>query len=381
MSKFVPFQFIFNNLLLFCSVWRVSVKNLLLILVGMMSIQTIQAADTGKVNLSTGVDGATVFVDEKRYDVTGKKGFLNIELSVGAHVIRVEKLVENGHFKMLGKYSVNVEKDSFFTLNLVLQREPTPAYLEWLRSQNNKSNLSVYKQVKEWLETEFVVVKSGCYMMGSEKGYDDERPVHKVCLNGFSIGKTEVTVGQYKLISRMMQYRKESVSNPATNVSWIKVQQFIKKLNAFLKLHKINKIARLPTEAEWEYAARAGSTTEYSFGDNPLNLNRYAWFQENAGNRAHAVAKKKPNAWGLYDVHGNVYEWVHDWHGQYPAGKVKNPKGVTKGSRRVIRGGDYGGNAGYARSGRRMLGTPIAQGRHVGFRLVYTAPVLGRKIP
>jgi formylglycine-generating enzyme required for sulfatase activity len=127
---------------------------------------------------------------------------------------------------------------------------------------------------------------------------------------------------------------------------------------------------RLPTEAEWEYACRAGSTTDYCYGDDPRELSEYAWFSENSRKSTHPVGQKKPNKWGLYDMHGNVWEWCQDWYGEYPKEPVTDPKGPKGGSSRVFRGGGWLDSAGYCRSALRNWDGPSLQYDNVGFRVV-----------
>ena len=126
---------------------------------------------------------------------------------------------------------------------------------------------------------------------------------------------------------------------------------------------------RLPTEAEWEYACRAGTTTEYSFGDDVSVLGDFAWFDDNSGSQTHPVGQKRPNGWGLYDMHGNVWEWCSDWHGDYAAGAVRDPAGPASGSIRVLRGGCWYDSAGFCRSAFRIRFYPSYRFSNYGFRL------------
>jgi formylglycine-generating enzyme required for sulfatase activity len=125
---------------------------------------------------------------------------------------------------------------------------------------------------------------------------------------------------------------KGDANRPVENVSWDAVQAFIRKVNE----NEHTFPCRLPTEAQWEYACRAGETTRYSFDDSASQLGEYAWYAENAGGATHPVGQKKPNPWGLYDMHGNVWEWVQDWYGDYPAEAVVDPAGPAAGAARVI---------------------------------------------
>ncbi len=124
----------------------------------------------------------------------------------------------------------------------------------------------------------------------------------------------------------------------------------------------------MPTEAEWEYAARAGTT-----GDHAGDLDAMGWYDKNSGSKTHPVGQKAPNKWGLYDMHGNVWEWVEDWYGDYPSEAVTDPTGPETGSYRVIRGGGFGNSAGSARSAYRGSYAPGARGRDLGFRLLRMA--------
>jgi len=129
-------------------------------------------------------------------------------------------------------------------------------------------------------------------------------------------------------------------------------------------------VYRLPTEAEWEYACRAGTTTKYSFGDSKSELGGYAWYDENSGGRTHPVGEKKPNGWGLYDMHGNVWEWCQDWHDDYPSGSATDPTGAASGSLRVIRGGSWFYYSDYCRSASRDRLTPDFRSDFLGFRVL-----------
>jgi formylglycine-generating enzyme required for sulfatase activity len=125
----------------------------------------------------------------------------------------------------------------------------------------------------------------------------------------------------------------------------------------------------LPTEAEWEYACGAGSTTIYSFGDSAASLGDYGWYGSNSGRRTHRVGEKKPNAWDLYDKHGNVWEWCSDWYGSYASTTENDPTGPEAGSNRVYRGGGWYGGAGHCRSAYRDRGTPDYRRSYLGFRV------------
>ena len=141
--------------------------------------------------------------------------------------------------------------------------------------------------------------------------------------------------------------------------------EFCKKLSK-----KTGKTVRLPTEAEWEYACRAGSKTAYCFGDSANELKDYAWYYGNSGRKTHPVGQKKPNAWGLYDMYGSVYEWCADWHGSYNNGVQVDPTGPANGRSRVLRGGSWVDNPRYCRSANRIRSRPAFRNRNLGFRVV-----------
>jgi len=219
----------------------------------------------------------------------------------------------------------------------------------------------------------FMLIPAGSFMMGSpssERERDSDERQHKVKLTkGFYMQTTEVTQGQWKAVMGNNPSKFNGDDRPVEKVSWNDVQAFMRKLNNKEGTEKY----RLLTEAEWEYACRAGSTTRFCFGDSDGQLGKYAWYSGNSSSKTHPVGQKKPNAWGLYDMHGNVWEWCQDWYGDYPSGHVTDPKGPSSGSYRVGRGGGWGGDAGYCRSARRGRYTPGGGGSNLGFRLARRA--------
>ena len=188
---------------------------------------------------------------------------------------------------------------------------------------------------------------------------------HEVTLTKpFYMGKHEVTQEQWEALMGKNPSTTKGAKLPVTNVSWEDCQEFIKKLNA-----KTDGGYRLPTEAEWDYACRAGTTTAYSFGDKitPKDAN----YLDSKIGKPVAVGSYKPNAFGLFDMHGNVWEWCEDWHGEYPFA-VTDPKGPATGNRRVVRGGSSGYYGSFARSSNRYYSLPTNRGSLGGFRLART---------
>ncbi len=181
----------------------------------------------------------------------------------------------------------------------------------------------------------FVWIEPGSFQMGSESGDPDERPVHAVTLSkGFYLQGTEVTQRQWKAVMGSNPSHFKGPDRPVENVSWEEAQEFLRRLNEKEKDGRY----RLPTEAEWEYACRAGGQEP----DLAANLDAVAWGRWNSSGETHGVALKKPNAWGLFDMRGNVWEWVQDWYrGAYSAGRQVDPRGPDSGVFRVVRGGSW----------------------------------------
>jgi formylglycine-generating enzyme required for sulfatase activity len=160
----------------------------------------------------------------------------------------------------------------------------------------------------------FVLIDKGSFPMGSSNGDEDARPIHTVHISKpFYLGKYEVTQREWQAVMGTTPSNFQGDDLPVESVSWDDVQAFIAKLNDRVE----GQPYRLPTEAEWEYAARAGKTTDYSFGDDVGELGKYAWYEDNAGGKTHPVGQRGPNSWELCDMHGNVREWVQDWYGNY----------------------------------------------------------------
>ncbi|MBF0466558.1 MAG: formylglycine-generating enzyme family protein [Nitrospirae bacterium] len=219
---------------------------------------------------------------------------------------------------------------------------------------------------------EFVLVKGGCYKMGDTSGdkYEDETPVHEVCVDDFYIGKYEVTQGQWtKIMECNPSYFKSGDNYPIETVSWTDVKEFINKLN-----ERTGKKYRLPTEAKWEYAARSGGKKEKWAGTNDdTKLCNYAWYNGNSNGETHPVGQKLPNALGLFDMSGNVWEWLEDVYDEdaYTKHSLDNPIYTGGSSNRVIRGGSWNRNPQYARCYSRRFNSTDYRSYNIGFRLEY----------
>ena len=225
------------------------------------------------------------------------------------------------------------------------------------------------RELRNSIGMEFVLIQVGTFQMGSpatEPGRDDdEGPVHQVTISQpFYLGKYEVTQGQWQAVmgNNPSDFSDCGATCPIAGISWDGAQKFIVELNR----QEGANVYRLPIEAEWEYAARAGTQTAYHFGNAASDLEFYAWYGEVLlFGSIHPVGQKRPNEWGLYDVHGNVWEWVADWYGKYPRGSVTDPRGPSTGVSRVTRGGHWNGAARYCRVANRNRG-PLSPSFHRG---------------
>lgn len=216
----------------------------------------------------------------------------------------------------------------------------------------------------DWEEVagEFVYIPAGEFIMGSENGFDNEKPLHKVIMSkSFEMGKYQITQKQWETVignNPSRAFKGEKL--PVQMVSWNSVQKFISELNTKSSTYIYN----LPTEAQWEYACRAGELDDYL-----QNLDEIAWHEGNSDLKIHPVGQKKPNAWGLYDILGNVWEWCLDWDGSYSSETVTDPVGASSGLYRVFRGGGFYLSATYFRFSFRMAGWPSDFSSYLGFRL------------
>ncbi|WP_417380092.1 bifunctional serine/threonine-protein kinase/formylglycine-generating enzyme family protein [Gimesia sp.] len=244
--------------------------------------------------------------------------------------------------------------------------------------QEWSAHLGLDMETSNSIGMKFKLIPPGEFLMGSpesEANRDEAEVQHEVRITKpYYLGSTVVTQGQWKAVMgttpwKGKDYVKEGDNYPATYVSWEDAQEFIQKLNA-----SEGDLYRLPTEAEWEYACRAGSLSAYCFGDDTGHLSEYGWFDKNAWNinekYAHQVGQKRSNPFGLYDTHGNVYEWCEDWYGGYASDAVTDPTGPTTGSSRVYRGGCWFFSSGHCRSAARDGYSPGPRNDDLGFRVL-----------
>lgn len=215
----------------------------------------------------------------------------------------------------------------------------------------------------------------GTFAMGSpgiEAGHTSDETLHEVTIsNGFWLSRYEVTQAQWNSVVGQNPSEFPGNNRPVENVTWHDVQDFLTLLN----VTSWGSSYRLPTEAEWEYACRAGTTTRYYWGNDPAEsmIDDYAWYWDTGDLETHPVGEKTPNAWGLYDMIGNVFEWCQDRYGQYPENPVTDPAGPNAGNSRVVRGGSWDSFPEACRSAARDSRLPNTVSGDLGFRLVRVA--------
>jgi len=348
-------------------------------LFGCSSKQAIADEPPTELYVRTIPDGAKVFLDGKEVGVT--PGLFKVEPGAAKLVVKlkghdpIEKEVEI-HASRITRIELELKKQSINpslvqnqpkaaqsqaanesasqALQPVNKAVSTPktasvhAVAEQVLQQSiellNGSSKTIALSLGNGAYMEFVLIPSGSFMMGDDGGTSWERPVHKVNITKpFWIGKYEVTQEQWQAVMGSNPSSFKGPKNPVENISWQDCQEFLKKMNEKFKSSCLN--FSLPTEAQWEYACRAGSTTRYFFGDSEVNLGEYAWIgRNNPENTTHPVGQKNPNAWGLYDIYGNVLELCSDRldGGYYAVSPLNDPTGPSTGLNPVVRGGAYG---------------------------------------
>ena len=252
---------------------------------------------------------------------------------------------------MVGNHKVEIKKDGYGTDSKTVSiLEGQTASLSGVLTTHTSSSVAsgfsssgntITIRVKKGISIDMVRVEAGTFTMGAtpemKDPYEDEKPTHRVTLtNDYYMGKYEVTQALWQTVMGNNPSNFKGDNLPVEKVSWDDCQEFISKLNRIT-----GKTFRLPTEAEWEYAARGGNKSrgyQYSGSNNLLDV---AWFRDNSGSKTHAVGTKQPNELGIYDMSGNVCEWCHDWYGAYSSSSQVNPTGANSGSYRVIRGGSW----------------------------------------
>ena len=289
---------------------------------------------------------------------------------------------------LVGNHNVEVRKSGYTTSRqtVTISEGQTASISGSLTSSASSSNANVLSSsgtslsgntitipVKNGINIEMVKVEAGSFDMGAtpemrslQYPYDDEKPDHRVTLTKtYYIGKYEVTQALWQVVMGNNPSRFKGDDLPVERVSWKRCQDFISKLNSLT-----GKRFRLPTEAEWEYAARGGNKSRGYRYSGSNTLDDVAWYGDNSGSKTHAVGTKQPNELGIYDMSGNVSEWCQDWRGSYSSSPQTNPTGAVSGSYRVDRGGSWLYSAWFSRSSSRGGRTPGGRDGDLGLRLV-----------
>jgi formylglycine-generating enzyme required for sulfatase activity len=222
------------------------------------------------------------------------------------------------------------------------------------------------------LDLQMMPIRPGTFALGSEKGNSIERPVTQVTITGpYWLGRNEVTQSQFEAIMKRNPATFKGKDRPVEQVSWDDAMEFCRKLTERERAAgslPAGYAYTLPTEAQWEYACRAGTTADHAG-----SLEDMGWYDANSAKQTHPVGEKQPNAWGLCDMHGNVWEWCRDWYGSYPGGSVQDYTGPASGTTRVFRGGSWNGGAALCRSAFRNSGKPDLRNNRLGFRIALTS--------
>ena len=334
------------------------------------SLQQVQQTQTLSIRYSPTT--ATVLVDNKM--VKGRNGVAQTTLPVGQHSYIV---FCDGYESEEGTVKLKASAPSNLQITLTkeapaVQQSPVsqPVVAQQPVAQTpvtNSDNISI--PVKDGISIDMVRVEAGTFTMGAtsemKDPYGDEKPAHQVTLtNDYYIGKYEVTQALWQAVMGNNPYYFKGDNLPVERVSWDDCQEFISKLNSIT-----GKTFRLPTEAEWEYAARGGNKSRGYQYSGSSNLSDVAWYDGNSGNKTHSVGSKQANELGIYDMTGNVWEWCQDWYDSYSSSSQVNPTGANSGGCRVNRGGSWSYNAGRCRSSFRNYSKPGYRISDLGFRL------------
>ena len=333
----------------------------------------MQSEQQQKLTIRYTPSSATVLVDNKM--VKGMNGVAQTTLPVGQHsyIVFCDGYdSEEGTVKLKASTPSNLQitlsKDATATQQSTVSQ---PIVAQQPVAQTPITNGDIISiPVKDGISIEMVRVEAGTFTMGAtpvmKDPWDDEKPTHQVTLtNDYYIGKYEVTQALWKAVMGKNPSKFKGDNLPVEQVNWKDCQEFLSKLN-----NTTGKKFRLPTEAEWEYAARGGKKSrgyQYS-GSN--NISDVAWYEDNSGSKTHTVGSKQANELGIYDMSGNVWEWCHDWKGSYSSSSQVNPTGANSGSYRVGRGGSWRHAARGCRSSYRNNSTPDNRNDSLGLRLI-----------
>jgi formylglycine-generating enzyme required for sulfatase activity len=357
-----------------------------LLLILALALQSVQAQQISNVRATLGADGKTI---EIVYDIiNAQKGqIFDVKIYMSSDAGAWQKLYTgdlNGNFGKLSDTSAGNITNLRILYSPLNSVERLQADVKFKVTAEVTNAFSNFTQTAGNTSFEMIAVKGGTFLMGSNDEESDEKPVHTVTVSDFYIGKFEVTQKLWTEIMGSNPSNFKGDNLPVEQVSWNDIQTFLQKLNANASTGSATggKTYRLPTEAEWEYAAGGGQNSPLSKGvggiinltkfagtNDESSLGNYAWYDSNSGSTTHAVGTKSPNALGIYDMSGNVWEWCNDWFKGYPGSS-----GVSDytGSNRVIRCGSWLNCANYCRATYRGNNTPTNRNKGLGFRLCRT---------
>jgi len=338
----------------------------------------------GTLKVESTPAGAAIWLDGKNTKKTTPE--ILEEIAAGSHRV----VLKLDGYQDITK-NVTVKKDERTTCTLTLKevaqptstpaQTPAPAQTTTPTPAPAPSNVTSlgngWSKTKNGYKTTYtngevsftmVAVAGGTFTMGSSasdsEAYDDEKPAHSVTVSGFSIGETEVTQALWQAVMGSNPSYFKGEQRPVERVSYNDCKTFISRLNSLT-----GENFRLPTEAEWEFAARGGNRSQGYKYSGSNSVGSVAWYDGNSGNTTHSVKTKSPNELGLYDMTGNVWEWCYDWKGNYSSNSQTNPRGPQSGSYRVYRGGSWDNSAGYCRVAFRYFNTPGFWNSNLGLRL------------
>ncbi|NIL98650.1 MAG: SUMF1/EgtB/PvdO family nonheme iron enzyme [Anaerolineales bacterium] len=247
---------------------------------------------------------------------------------------------------------------------------PKEVRVQFQRQEQEKRLATLEPEIQNSIGMKLVLIRPGQFLMGSPASENPGRQQQRVRITKpFYMAVHEVTQEQYEHVMGNNPSEFKGAKLPVETVSWEEAADFCEKLSRME-----GRTYRLPTQAQWEYACRAGSTTAYSFGDDESQLGAYAWYSENAGDKTHPVGTKNANSWGLYDMHGNVSEWCQDWYDENPSKDLTDPAGPSQGTNRVRRGGAWHDLAWYCRSAYGDRLRPTIRYALLGFRVSLVVP-------
>jgi len=317
------------------------------------------ATGPSKVELSVWDDSTAIGKNEYW---TRHNSYISLPPGKGIISLDLHDLYRGEHGTRNTVIKRNIDLDKIKRLDIILRAKTGTFYFDNMRLVRGPGP-AISLDIGNGVKMDFIYIKPGTFVMGGEGNF--EHPV--AITRGFYMGKYEVTETQYQAVTGENPSAKKNPKGPVQQVTWIESDQFCRKVSAHTR-----RVVRLPTEAEWEYACRAGTTTAWSHGDDSKTLGQYAWCKPYSWGPQQAVGTKKPNPWGLHDMHGNVWEWCSDWHDDnyYKNSPRENPTGPARGGYKVLRGGCWYSKGDACRPARRHKFRNVHRDHGLGFRAV-----------